>query len=310
MQKAGNYAIIKNMKINSEAEMLALGRKFAKNLTLPTVFELVGDVGAGKTTFSRGLAAGLGVREAVTSPSFTISKRYAFSLPEKRCKNYNTSETSSGSFVHYDFYRLDDPGIMRAELAEALAHPNSVIVVEWGGDVADLLPKHKIRIEFSLTPDGSRELTISDQSASAANLVLSAQEPVSKIPAVPKAPVSSAAKAPSASSCELYLDTSTNLCQLKINDKSYSWDSGRVMAEQIFSFIRAKLAENGYDWPDISQITYYSGPGSFTGLRIGAAIVNVLADQLQIPLYDHHVKKHQIILPDYGRPANISAPRK
>ena len=53
-----------------------------------------------------------------------------------------------------------------------------------------------------------------------------------------------------------------------------------------------------------------SGHGSFTGLRIGAAIINTLASELNIPLYDHHGEKHEIILPDYGRDANISKPRK
>lgn len=82
------------------------------------------------------------------------------------------------------------------------------------------------------------------------------------------------------------------------------------MAEKIFTFIEEKLGENHQTWQDISEITYMSGPGSFTGLRIGASIVNTLADQLGIPLYDHHGNRHQIILPDYGRAANISAPKK
>lgn len=132
------------MKIASEAEMLAFGQKFAQTLPLPAVIELVGDVGAGKTTFTRGLAAGLGVTEAVTSPSFTISKRYAF---------------PDGELVHYDFYRLDDPGIMRDELSETLSEPHTVVVVEWGGDVADLLPERKYHLEIKLNEDGSRTIT-------------------------------------------------------------------------------------------------------------------------------------------------------
>lgn len=129
------------MKITSEAEMLEFGRDFAKKLQLPAVIELIGDVGAGKTTFTRGLATGLGVTGPVTSPSFTISKRYAF---------------PGGELVHYDFYRLDDPGIMRDELDETLNEPSSVVVVEWGGDVADLLPKSKHRLEIQLNANGDR----------------------------------------------------------------------------------------------------------------------------------------------------------
>lgn len=109
---------------------------------------------------------------------------------------------------------------------------------------------------------------------------------------------------------KMYLDTSTNNCILRLDDREYAWNSGREMAEKIFSFIHEKLLENGKDWMDISEITYFAGPGSFTGLRIGAAIVNTLADQLKIPLYDQHGQQHQIIIPDYGRPANITPPRK
>lgn len=109
---------------------------------------------------------------------------------------------------------------------------------------------------------------------------------------------------------KLYLDTSTNTCVLRLDGQEYTWESGHEMAEKIFTFIHDKLTEHHVDWPDVTEITFYSGPGSFTGLRIGAAIVNTLADQLQIPLYDHRGVKHQIIIPDYGRPANISAPKK
>lgn len=142
------------MKINSEAEMLKFGQDFAKQLTLPVVIELVGDVGAGKTTFTRGLAEGLGVQEPVTSPSFTISRRYAF--PRQG--------TTDGELVHYDFYRLGDPGIMRDELSETITTPNTVTVVEWGGGVADLLPAEKYHLDITLNEDGSRTVTVQEGS--------------------------------------------------------------------------------------------------------------------------------------------------
>ena len=108
----------------------------------------------------------------------------------------------------------------------------------------------------------------------------------------------------------LYLDTSTNLCILRLDDREYQADLGHDMAEKLLKFIADKLQANGKTWQDIKKITYMSGPGSFTGLRIGASVVNTLADQLNVPLYDHHGKKHPVIIPDYGRPANISQPKK
>ena len=109
---------------------------------------------------------------------------------------------------------------------------------------------------------------------------------------------------------KFYLDTSTEKCILWLDDQEYTRVGKYDMAEQILEFIHDKLQENQADWQDITEITYFAGPGSFTGLRIGAAIVNALADQLKVPLFDQHGKQHQVILPDYGRPANISAPRK
>ncbi|MBR0488076.1 tRNA (adenosine(37)-N6)-threonylcarbamoyltransferase complex dimerization subunit type 1 TsaB [Candidatus Saccharibacteria bacterium] len=109
---------------------------------------------------------------------------------------------------------------------------------------------------------------------------------------------------------KLYLDTSTKTTILKLDDQTYEWESGHDLAEQLLSFIRDKLSENQKTWSDITAITFMSGPGSFTGLRIGATVVNTLAHELNIPLYDHHGARHPIILPDYGRGANITTPVK
>ncbi len=128
------------MNINSEQEMLTFGTNFAQKLEFPAVIELIGDVGAGKTTFTRGLAKGLGVEEPITSPSFTISKSYALK--------------SGGNLVHYDFYRLPDPGLMADDLNENLKRPNNVVVIEWGESVADLLPENHYRIEIRYTKNG------------------------------------------------------------------------------------------------------------------------------------------------------------
>ena len=125
--------------------MLKFGKSFGENLRAPIVIELVGDVGAGKTTFVRGLAEGLGVKESVTSPSFTISKSYAF---------------PGGTLVHYDFYRLPDPGLMSEDLAESIADPTAIVIVEWADSVENLLPANRTRIEINYTDDGSREIKL------------------------------------------------------------------------------------------------------------------------------------------------------
>lgn len=138
------------MIITSETEMMQLGQSFAEQLNFPAVIELVGDVGAGKTTFTRGLAQGLGINEPITSPSFTISKRYAFT----------DSNGRNRELIHYDFYRLNDPGVMSDELSEALNNQDSIIVVEWGDEVANILPTSKIKITISQNDDNTRTVDI------------------------------------------------------------------------------------------------------------------------------------------------------
>ena len=125
--------------------MLQFGRQFAKKLQAPTVIELLGDVGAGKTTFTRGLAEGLGIQEPLSSPSFTISRRYQ----GKQCQ-----------LVHYDFYRLADPGIMSAELQETITAPDVITVVEWGESVRGLLPQERQAIEIKYLSEHEREVTV------------------------------------------------------------------------------------------------------------------------------------------------------
>lgn len=132
------------MIIHSEQEMLDYGEQFAKKLSTPTVIELIGDVGAGKTTFVRGLAKGLGVKDPITSPSFTISKQYA--LPNNR------------RLVHYDFYRLPDPGLMSEDLQENLTDKNTITIIEWSDSVSNLLPKDRVIINIEYNENGSRNL--------------------------------------------------------------------------------------------------------------------------------------------------------
>lgn len=108
---------------------------------------------------------------------------------------------------------------------------------------------------------------------------------------------------------KMYLDTATPVTVLRLDDKEYRWESGRELARNLLKFVHDCLVENGADYRDITEIRFFSGPGSFTGLRIGAAVVNTLADQLGVPLFDHHGNRREIIVPEYGRSANTTLPK-
>ncbi len=108
------------------------------------VIELVSDLGGGKTTFVRGLAAGMGSRDSVHSPSFTLSNQY---------------RAGKRTLHHFDFYRLAEPGIMRDELAEVLADPDAVVAVEWADIVADVLPATRVTVRIKAVAETSREFT-------------------------------------------------------------------------------------------------------------------------------------------------------
>jgi tRNA threonylcarbamoyladenosine biosynthesis protein TsaE len=120
-----------------------LARTFGNNLRGGEVIELVSDLGGGKTTFTRGLAAGAGSKDVVASPTFTVSKVYS---------------TDNFEIHHFDFYRLGDAGIAAHELHDLLNDPRIVIVVEWGGAVQHVLPKDRLTIELTKTAEESRAL--------------------------------------------------------------------------------------------------------------------------------------------------------
>lgn len=104
----------------------------------------------------------------------------------------------------------------------------------------------------------------------------------------------------------------------------YSWYAHRELADTLLQKIKDILSNAGKDFSDISGVVVYRGPGSFTGLRIGITVANAMAYGNQIPIIgemsDDWIKKaitkinkgedHRIVLPEYGREANITKPKK
>lgn len=124
--------------------MRSLGEQIAHALTGGEIIELVGDVGAGKTTLTKGIAIGLGIDETVQSPSFTISRVY--------------DAPNDLHLVHYDFYRLQDAGIMANELHETLHDPSTVTIIEWAGIVDGVLPVDHVTITITSPSETDRRV--------------------------------------------------------------------------------------------------------------------------------------------------------
>lgn len=121
--------------------MKQLGEAIGRSVSGGEVLELVGDIGAGKTTLTKGIARALGINEPVQSPTFTISRVY---------------DSPKGlRLVHYDFYRLSEAGIMGDEIREAM-DDDSVVVVEWAGAVDDDLPKDRLVVKITTISEEER----------------------------------------------------------------------------------------------------------------------------------------------------------
>lgn len=123
------------MIIQSEKAMKELGRRLGREMRGGECLELLGDVGAGKTTLVKGIAEGLSVDDDVSSPSFTLSRVY---------------DARDGlTFIHYDFYRLHEAGVIAYELAESLANPRAIVAVEWGETIGAVLPDERIVVRIA-----------------------------------------------------------------------------------------------------------------------------------------------------------------
>lgn len=138
------YLTLVNLRVNSEDETKKVGEVIGRLLCGGEILQLVGDVGAGKTTFTKGLAKGLKVTETVQSPTFTISRVY--------------DGRDNLRLAHYDFYRLSDPGIMADELSEASDDPSTVICIEWGEIVNDVIGDDFLEIQLMSPTETEREL--------------------------------------------------------------------------------------------------------------------------------------------------------
>lgn len=121
----------------SPEETLEIGRLLGENAGPGEVYALIGDLGAGKTVFTKGFAQGLGIEEPVNSPTFTILQIYE----EGRLPLY-----------HFDVYRIEEPEEMEEVGFDEYIDGDGVCLIEWAGRIGDLLPPDVtvVRIEKDL----------------------------------------------------------------------------------------------------------------------------------------------------------------
>lgn len=135
----------------SPEETLELGMRLAEAAKPGDVYVLTGDLGAGKTAFAKGVASGIGVREPVSSPTFTIVQIY---------------EGGRMPLYHFDAYRISDLSEMDEIGYEDYIYGDGLSVIEWGGRIAEILPlaRTDVRIEKDLEKGFDfRRITITEE---------------------------------------------------------------------------------------------------------------------------------------------------
>ena len=120
-------------KSNSPKETHNIAKAFAKELKPGDILCLDGDLGVGKTAFVQGLCNALGVKEPISSPTFTIVNCYSGNLP----------------VYHFDVYRIDDPDEMYEIGFEEYIDSDGISVIEWSERIREIIPKDHYEITIS-----------------------------------------------------------------------------------------------------------------------------------------------------------------
>lgn len=128
------------------AETKAVGERLAREIQTGDVLALVGDLGAGKTQFVKGLAKGLGSTAVVTSPTFTLVHEY---------------QDSRLPIYHFDFYRIESLAALQAIGFDETVFGDGVSVIEWADRFAQAIPAQARWIKFEIVSENQRRIDLS-----------------------------------------------------------------------------------------------------------------------------------------------------
>lgn len=133
----------KTFTTKSDIETIALGSKLGASLRGGEFIALTGDLGGGKTQFTKGIAKGLGITETIVSPTFTIERIY-------------------GKLHHFDLYRTHDDQEIAEGIRDLAGDPENIVVVEWPENIAGILPQIYTAINFKYIGENEREIIIEE----------------------------------------------------------------------------------------------------------------------------------------------------
>lgn len=137
------------MKLSSASveDTIKLGQEIGLKLVGGEFITLIGDLGGGKTHFTKGLAIGLGIKEEITSPTFVIERIY---------------ESPKKIFLHhFDFYRLGSfDEEIKAEVTDLSLDNKNIIVVEWAKNLPKAIPGEYLQVNFEYVDDVSRDINL------------------------------------------------------------------------------------------------------------------------------------------------------
>jgi len=143
----------------TEKETFTLAKKLAKTLRGGETISLLGNLGAGKTIFSKGLAAGLGIKKHITSPTFVIMKIYP--IKSRSLSGTRSAFNRVDNLVHIDAYRLKSYKDLEAIGArEYLGKSDTVAIIEWADRVKKILPKNTKFVKITNKGENKRKIII------------------------------------------------------------------------------------------------------------------------------------------------------
>lgn len=138
------YYMIKKIISNSAEETFSIACKFGEEIKRNTVIALHGDLGSGKTIFTKGLAAGMGIVDEITSPTFSLMEIYEGDIP----------------LFHFDLYRIENPGEFANLSFEEYWEGDGVSVIEWPEKAEEFIPGNRTNIYIEYIDENRREITI------------------------------------------------------------------------------------------------------------------------------------------------------